>query len=130
MMQVAIDWKAPAAALKCVNELLCAPRNRVSLAFGPCRVLARCVQLIIAGASAFVEAGYGLAFGLLYGATGNLFVSIAAHFLYDFASFIEVRAGAARQLSGDPQALCQVPCSLVAYFFQHDRCISIVLNVI
>lgn len=45
----------------------------------------------VPGASSLVEAAYGLNFGALYLLSGgNLFACIASHFLYDFATFVEV----------------------------------------
>jgi membrane protease YdiL (CAAX protease family) len=58
-----------------------------------------------------VEAVYGLTFGSLYlFSGGNLFVPIACHFLYDFATFLEVhvrstsRFGAAAAGASTPAA--------------------------
>eukprot|EP00953_Heterococcus_sp_UTEX-ZZ885_P016966 9526-Heterococcus_DN1.PRE.2 len=63
------------------------------------------------GASSLVEAVYGLTFGSLYlFSGGNLFVPIACHFLYDFATFLEVhvrstsRFGAAAAGASTPAA--------------------------
>jgi hypothetical protein len=52
---------------------------------------AHCTLHTHTGASSLVEAVYGLTFGSLYlFSGGNLFVPIACHFLYDFATFLEV----------------------------------------